>query len=60
MNGPVGLELHDTVTLGKKGVIIPDADKLPGTVTRTTLSDNNASRADFLPPKSFNPKPFGL
>ena len=60
MDRSVRPELHDPSSLCEKSVISADPDKIPGMVPRPTLTDDDATRSDFLSAIGFDAQAFGI
>ena len=60
MDRSVRPELHDPRFLRKKSVISTKPDKIPGVVSRSTLTDDNATRGNLLSAIDFYAQAFGI
>ena len=60
MDRSIRPELHDPSSLCEKSVIGADPDKIPGVVTRPTLTDDDAPRGDFLSAIGLDAQAFGI
>lgn len=60
MNGFIGPEFNDPVTLCKKSEVVSNPDKIPGTIASAALADDNAAGTDLLPARCFHAQAFRI